>query len=297
MQARERVRLRVVRALPGAQPRARPALRRVLRGLRLRLRRAARRLRAGDEDAPRWHELFGELKAELVPLIATLAERSERRRLRACTASFPSTASAELVRRVVRRMGFDPEGWRLDDAVHPFATSFGSARRAHHHALGRDLLPVGAVRRDARMRPRAVRGGDRRRRCSARRSATAESLGLHESQSRLWENMVGRGRPFCGVLAPLIGEAFGALPSLDPDDPVPRRQPGRAVVHPGRGRRGHLRAAHRAALRARAGADRGPAGGRRAARGVERPLQGVPRARGARRRRTACSRTSTGRRV
>jgi carboxypeptidase Taq len=32
---------------------------------------------------------------------------------------------------------------------------------------------------------------------------------MHESQSRLWENMVGRGRPFCGVLAPRIAELFG----------------------------------------------------------------------------------------
>jgi carboxypeptidase Taq len=37
----------------------------------------------------------------------------------------------------------------------------------------------------------------------------AESLGVHESQSRLWENMVGRGRPFSHVLAPLIAERIG----------------------------------------------------------------------------------------
>jgi carboxypeptidase Taq len=39
-----------------------------------------------------------------------------------------------------------------------------------------------------------------------------ESLGMHESQSRLWENMVGRGRSFSGVLAPRIAALFdGAL--------------------------------------------------------------------------------------
>ena len=41
---------------------------------------------------------------------------------------------------------------------------------------------------------------------------------MHESQSRMWENMVGRGRPFCGVLAPLIGQHLGgALIDLGPD--------------------------------------------------------------------------------
>ena len=48
-----------------------------------------------------------------------------------------------------------------------------------------------------------------RRRFGAARWASAESLGVHESQSRMWENMVGRGRPFCGVLAPRVADAGG----------------------------------------------------------------------------------------
>ena len=34
------------------------------------------------------------------------------------------------------------------------------------------------------------------------------SLGLHESQSRMWENLVGRGMPFCRLLLPKLQEAF-----------------------------------------------------------------------------------------
>jgi carboxypeptidase Taq len=44
---------------------------------------------------------------------------------------------------------------------------------------------------------------------------TGTALGLHESQSRMWENMVGRGAPFCGYLAPLLAEAFGSGPSAE----------------------------------------------------------------------------------
>ena len=41
---------------------------------------------------------------------------------------------------------------------------------------------------------------------------------MHESQSRLWENMVGRGRAFCTVLAPRISElAGGELAGIDAD--------------------------------------------------------------------------------
>ena len=52
-------------------------------------------------------------------------------------------------------------------------------------------------------------------RCAARRSATASRLGIHESQSRMWENMVGRGRAFTGVLAPRVNALFGT--AVEPD--------------------------------------------------------------------------------
>ncbi len=42
---------------------------------------------------------------------------------------------------------------------------------------------------------------------SAHRWPALESLSLHESQSRLWENMVGRSRAFCTALAPAVSEA------------------------------------------------------------------------------------------
>ena len=204
-----RVGLRRVRALPRAQPRARAPLRRVLRRLRLRLRRAARRLRAGDEDRRGGATVRrAEVRAGAADRDARRARRPRRRLvLHGRVPGRPPARSWSA--RSCERMGFDPAGWRIDDAVHPFATSFGSADVRITTRWDETYFPIGAVRRDARVRARAVRGRDRRRRCSARRSATAESLGLHESQSRMWENMVGRGRPFCGVLAPRIAEVFG----------------------------------------------------------------------------------------
>jgi carboxypeptidase Taq len=46
--------------------------------------------------------------------------------------------------------------------------------------------------------------------------ARLESLSLHESQSRLWENMVGRGRAFCTPLAPVI--AVASAGQIAPDE-------------------------------------------------------------------------------
>ncbi len=113
-----------------------------------------------------------------------------------------------MVAGVIELMGFDSRSWRLDDAVHPFATSFGSADvrittrwDAHFfptslfgamHECGHGLYEAG-ISESLQRTP----------------LGHAESLGLHESQSRLWENMVGRGRPFSGVLAPRINGALG----------------------------------------------------------------------------------------
>jgi carboxypeptidase Taq len=150
--------------------------------------------------------LFAELKDELVPMIATLAERHIDD---SCIHNdFPVDRQRGLVAGVLELMGFAGDSWRLDDAVHPFATSFGSsdvrittrwdptffpsALYGAMHECGHGLYEAGIA--DSLQRTPL---------------GHAESLGLHESQSRLWENMVGRGRPFCGVLAPRIAEAFG----------------------------------------------------------------------------------------
>ena len=159
--------------------------------------------------------LFAELKVELVPLIAGLSGRELD--VSSLYGEFPVGAQRELVARAVAAMGFDREGWRLDDAVHPFATSFGSgdvrittrwdegyfpsALFGAMHETGHGLYEAGIA--DSLQRTTLGKG---------------ESLAIHESQSRLWENMVGRGRPFQTVLAPWVNELFGGRSrAVEPD--------------------------------------------------------------------------------
>jgi carboxypeptidase Taq len=161
--------------------------------------------------------LFAELKSELVPLIATISEHRNRVDAASLYGQFELGRQRELIAEVVERMGFERDGWRMDDTVHPFATRIGigdvritnrwdegyigTALYGAMHECGHGLYEAGI---------------------SAALERTplgqSESLGMHESQSRLWENMVGRGRPFCGVLAPRIAELFGGrLAPLDAD--------------------------------------------------------------------------------
>jgi carboxypeptidase Taq len=150
--------------------------------------------------------LFDELRDELVPLIATLSEHAFEDQIR--TAAFPVSGQRQLVGEVLRMMGFDPAGWRLDDTVHPFATSlaigdvrvttrfdehwFPMALYGAMHECGHGLYAAGVA-------PELERTP----------LASLDSLSTHESQSRLWENLVGRSRPFCDRIAPRIAELAG----------------------------------------------------------------------------------------
>lgn len=161
--------------------------------------------------------LFDELKSELVPMIATLDARRENVDDSCLHGDFPVARQRELVADVVALMGFDRRGWRIDDAVHPFAAGFGSGDvrittrwdptffasglYGAMHETGHGLYEEGVA--DALQRTPL---------------AHAESLALHESQSRMWENMVGRGRSFSEVLAPRLAARFGdSVGTLDAD--------------------------------------------------------------------------------
>ncbi len=150
--------------------------------------------------------VFDQLKAELVPMIATVTSSQVDD---ACLhGSFEVAKQRALVAAVLELMGFSAQGWRMDDAVHPFASGFGSGDirittrwdpgyfaaglYGAMHECGHGLYEAGI--KQALQRTPLGHG---------------ESLSLHESQSRMWENMVGRGRPFCEVLTPLLAEHLG----------------------------------------------------------------------------------------
>ena len=160
--------------------------------------------------------LFAELKAELIPMIARIGSAPAVDDS-ALYAPFAADGQRRLVREVVGMMGFDDDGWRLDDTVHPFAIQVGLGDVRITTRWDEAYWPTGLYGAmhecghglyEAQIAP------------ALRRTplGTAESLGVHESQSRLWENMVGRGRPFATVLAPRVAQlAGGPLASLDAD--------------------------------------------------------------------------------
>src|SRR5689334_7444156 len=149
-------------------------------------------------------EVFAELKSELVPLIAEI--RDEQVDDSFLTGTFPIDAQERLAKEVVALFGFRNDTWRLDPTEHPFASgagvddiritthydpetmkSFFSTMHEYGHGLYSQQLP--------RHLERLPIGGP----CS---------LGIHESQSRMWENLVGRSGPFWRFFYPRAQEAF-----------------------------------------------------------------------------------------
>ncbi len=156
--------------------------------------------------------VFEQLKAGLVPLIAAIAERvgtlseEEEAASSPLHGAFPADQQRALMLGILPRLGFDPAGWRLDEAAHPFATGtpgdvrlttryeedhLGMALYSGLHECGHGLYEAGVAPELARTP-----------------LGSGVSLGLHESQSRLWENVVGRSRPFCAWVLPQLRAAF-----------------------------------------------------------------------------------------
>lgn len=151
--------------------------------------------------------VFDDLKTGLVPLIAAIRARQDMVSDACLHGRFPVEAQAAFCWSLIERLGASRESWRLDPTVHPFASNsatqdirittryyedflnpalFGSLHEFGHGLYEHQVSP-------ALERTPLCRGA---------------SLGLHESQSRLWENLVGRSRPFWCFMYPHLQAAF-----------------------------------------------------------------------------------------
>lgn len=130
---------------------------------------------------------------------------------------FAPDAQRSLVRRVLEQLGLNDSDWRLDASAHPFSTSFArrdvriTTRYAEEtldslfsamHELGHGLYEHGI---DPALERTPL--------------GTGVSMAVHESQSRLWENMVGRSLGFWRWCLPELRAAFpGRYEGASPED-------------------------------------------------------------------------------
>jgi carboxypeptidase Taq len=167
-------------------------------------------------------ELFDDLRRELTPLVAAIVETTARKAHSGSgitsdssiagagailKRSYPCDRQRIFGEAVAAAVGFDFRRGRLDVTAHPFCTGIGpgdcriTTRFDEHvfsdaffgilHEVGHGLYEQGL---DEAHHGTPV--------------GEAVSLGVHESQSRLWENLVGRGRAFWAYWLPMARRIF-----------------------------------------------------------------------------------------
>ena len=120
---------------------------------------------------------------------------------------FPPERQRAFAERVIATLGFEDSSWRLDPTAHPFCTSFSNRDvRLTTRYQPDDLESVWSSLHEAGHGLYAHGIADTLLRTPL---AGAPSLGVNESQSRTWENLVGRSRP---VLGALVRAAPGDVP-------------------------------------------------------------------------------------
>ena len=130
--------------------------------------------------------------------------------------SYAPELQREFAERVLATVGFAEGAWRLDPTVHPFCTSFSP----HDVRMTTRYRPTGLDSFWSTMHEAGHGQYAHGIAPSLERSplANAPSLGLNESQSRTWENLVARSRPFWSYWYEPLRETFPAqLSSVDLD--------------------------------------------------------------------------------
>lgn len=151
--------------------------------------------------------LFGELRHPIAKLFEELSGKAHDT-AHLLEGNVSVAAQKRLGEEIAARIGFDFRRGRIDETAHPFCMRLGpddvrlTTRYSEKHfsqsfftilhEAGHGLYEQG-IPQDAYYRP----------------SGTYCSLGIHESQSRLWENGVGRSREFWEYCLPLLRAAYG----------------------------------------------------------------------------------------
>jgi len=159
------------------------------------------------ETVERLTPVFGDLRKSLVDLVGRIAGSPKRPDLSILHRAYPIAAQEAFGKTVVAAFGFDFQAGRLDVTTHPFCSGIGPGdtrltTRYSLHDFGDAFFSIlheaghGLYDQGLESEHYGTPMGE------------AVSLGIHESQSRLWENFVGRSRAFWEHWLPRARQVF-----------------------------------------------------------------------------------------
>jgi carboxypeptidase Taq len=167
--------------------------------------------------AARLQQLFGELKETILPILKRATAQGDPR-LDFLDRDYPEEGQRQFALEVAAEFGYDLKRGRLDRSAHPFEISFTRNdvrittrynRRFLPQALFGTLHESGHALYEQNVDP-ALTGTALATDLLDLYAVGGVSYGTHESQSRLWENMVGRSRTFWQVHYPRLQTLFSS---------------------------------------------------------------------------------------
>jgi carboxypeptidase Taq len=162
--------------------------------------------------------VFAQLRDELIPLVSAVAASPRNPRRDILEREYPVERQEIFGQAAAAAIGFDFRAGRLDKTTHPFCSGFGPGDcrlttrynpRHFNDAFFGTLHEAGHGIYEQNLDPAHF----------GTPAGSPVSLGIHESQSRLWENFVGRSRAFWEHFFPRARQVFhDALQDVSHDD-------------------------------------------------------------------------------
>lgn len=161
--------------------------------------------------------IMEELRLGLIPMVKAICESKINFDTKAILGKYPAHIQQILCHELMESLGVDRNASRLDQSAHPFCAGisppddvrittrfdecdFSQAFYSVLHESGHALYEQGLLEK-----------------YFGTPMAESVSLGIHESQSRLWENIIGRSLPFIRFILPRIKRRFpGMLKNMTP---------------------------------------------------------------------------------
>jgi carboxypeptidase Taq len=162
-------------------------------------------------------QVFAALRDDLVPLVSAILASRQTPQRDILERDYPVDQQKSFGQAAAAAIGFDFDSGRLDVTTHPFCSGIGPGdcritTRFNPHRFNEAFFGIlheaghGIYEQGLDPEHHGTPAG------------SAASLGIHESQSRLWENQVGRGRPYWEFSFPRAQQAFSCLRDVKLDE-------------------------------------------------------------------------------
>lgn len=156
--------------------------------------------------------MFGALRPRLVALRGAILEAKPPKSL---SGSFDESAQMKLTRHLAKTFGYDMSRGRVDKAVHPFSSGSGDDVRITTRTNATD--PFNCIYSTIHETGHACYEQNIDSAYGLTPLGGGVSMGVHESQSRIYENQLGRSRAFTGWLYGQMRDIFGDF-GIDSED-------------------------------------------------------------------------------